>query len=202
MKHICLILFLFIVFAPMPALAAKDKIVKNKYFDALKKYPKQNYVLKDTLEFSVFDMSDTSIVNDSPKITEKLNAKDEVNAKMNDLAKHFYLGLKNEIQRQRVPVTLYPSASPSYASPLKLFIKVKRIHLKPHIKTEAGLYEQPIELRIFGQIKNKKTDAVLVKFYDSSSQRFTLGKNQADKALKKIAFNLMKDLAGFLRTKY
>lgn len=190
---------------------AFSKPPKNKHFDAIKLYADRDFVLNDTIEFSLFDMSELKFVNDSKSINaevenqekeQSISALEESKAVLEKLPSHFYRALKNSISTYRVPVTLHASESPAFAKPLQLYIKIKHIHLKPHQRQEDGTLKQPIELRVYGQIKDKKSGETLVKYYDSSSSKFLLASNQATKAYESMADNLMRNLAQYLRTKY
>jgi hypothetical protein len=212
-KILAMTLLCCVVFVHTQAIAKEPKVSKSKHFDALKVYFDKDYALNDTIEFAVFDMSDTKIINDSPRITSNskpgqesqdnsLSAQEELQASLDSLPKYFYQSLKKYILTNQVPVTLFPSKSPDYALPLKLYIKVKRIHLKPFTRNSQGNYGQPIEMRIYGQIKDKKTGKTLLKFYDAATSHFMLGKKQAPRALSSITRQLMHDLSLYLKTKY
>ncbi|MFH1356565.1 MAG: hypothetical protein ABII18_05465 [bacterium] len=214
MKRLVTLFFLLsLVFLHTTALAKEPKVAKNKYFDAIKVYFDKDHALNDTIEFAVFDMSDTKIINDSPRIAtnekpddenqnSSLSAQEEIQASLDTLPKYFYQSLKQYILANNVPVTLFPSKSPEYALPLKLYIKVKRIHLKPFTRNAQGQYGQPVEMRIYGQIKDEKTGKTLIKYYDAATSHFVLGNKQAPKALASITQLLMSDLALYLKTKY
>ena len=214
-----LIMVFCLFFGESTILAAESELItKNKYFDAVKLYPEKDFALNDTLEFAVFDLSEITIINDAKPIplsegneseikkTESpdsnIDAYAEVDATLKELPKYFYMALNQSLLQNKVPVVLYPSESPDYASPLSLYIKIKRIHLKPVEVMGQGGYQQVVALRIYGQLKNKKTDAVLIKFYDSEIASFLLGQNAAAAAMQSISEKLMRDFALFLQSKY
>ena len=196
-----LLVFAFVSIPVQSAVSFEPQIVKSKHFESLKLYSEKDFVLKDALEFSIFDMSDIKFINNST-VSENFNALKEVNTVLESFPKHFYANLKNQIIEQRVPVTLYSDASPSYTKPLKLYIKIKRIHLAPRVENNDGTYTQPLSLRIYGQIKDKKNDQTLVKFYDSAQAEFVLGGKDASLAVSDLTMSLMKNLSLYLRTKY
>lgn len=215
----------------MPAFSAKDIIP----FDAFKTYVERDYVLNDTIEFALFDMSELKFINDSSDINLKTNFDDELSnptspskdsdttnqtndatitdprkisalnvtkAELQDLPSMFYRSLKTAIIENKVPVTLYSAESPSYSKPLRLFVKLKHIHLKSHQQQKDGSSLQPVSLRIYGQIKDKTEDATIMKFYDSFESSFVLDSANAKAAFEQISAGLMNDLALYLKTKY
>lgn len=186
------------------------KIVTSKFFDKQMLFNEDLYVLHDVLEFSVFDLSEVEIVDESGSAQVKLSTttnfsgKTEIENALTDIPKYYYKSLKSEILRKMVPVTLYPKDAPAYAKPLKLAIKLKKIHLKPVRVNDDGNYVQPIQMRIYGQIKDKKTDEVLTRFYDSDSAEFVLGSDPdvLRQLLSDLSHNMMQDFAMFLKSQY
>lgn len=179
------------------------------FFDAVKMGADREYVFNDVIEFSLFDMSEIKFINDSKEVVvtregqrKKIKALDEAQSVLLELPRQFYKSLKGHILAGEVPVTLYPANSPAYAKPLELFVKIKRIHLKPHHALDENSYVQPVSMRIFGQIKDKKSGEILIKFYDVHEASFQLGKNAATGAFDELANRLMHDLAAYLKTKY
>lgn len=136
------------------------------------------------------------------EITSGSIAAPELKDTFKSLPRLFYKSLKKEILRQRVPVTLYPTDSPAFAKPLKLYIKVKSVQLRPSRPGRRGETMQPVTVRIYGQIKDKASDTVLFKFYDTQSDEFTLGAGQAPLSMGRVALTMMENLAAFLKTKY
>lgn len=197
------------------------RIVDSKFFDKQMLFNEDMYVLHDVLEFSVFDLSEVEIVDESGSTQVQLSTVDadgktkdqkvasfsgktEIENALSEIPKFYYKSLKAEILRKTVPVTLYPKDAPLYAKPLKLAIKLKKIHLKPVRVNDDGNYVQPLQMRIYGQIKDKKTDQVLTRFYDSDSAEFVLGAD-ADvlrQALNDLSHNMMQDFALFLKSQY
>lgn len=215
--HIGLLLFCFFSFSAH----AVSGNVDSKYFEKQKLYTEELYVLKDYLEFSVFDMSQMKLIDDSDiskgqetivlkegqtpqteNTSEILNSKEEVTSFLKEIPKSFFRSLQSHIVKQKVPVTVYASQAPEYANPLKLYIKIKRIHLASAKQDQNGQWVQPIFLHIYGQIKDKKSGKILMRYYDSQSSEFLLGKDQVKSTFEFLADNLMRDLALFLQTKY
>lgn len=211
-----ILLLLTAIFVISPTQAKK----KPAFFDAQKTLSDRDFVLNDSLEFALFDMSEIKLVNDSRKIkvvntkknTKSKDSKDvkniisalkETQDKLEKLPSYFYKSLDSQILKQMVPVTLFPDNSPSYTKPLQLYIKVKRIHLKPNFLSDDGLtYIQPFHMYIYGQIADKKSKEVLIKFYDSAKCSFKLKHNKVINCFKDTSNQLMQDLALYLRTKY
>ncbi|OVE82754.1 hypothetical protein BVY03_00180, partial [bacterium K02(2017)] len=199
----------FLVLIALPAIAKKKKNSPpsnpTSEFDAAQIKSDRDYVLNDTIEFALFDISELKLINQSKKI--KLNKKvidpvEIIKENIKTLPNFFYKELEQQLLAQTVPITLYPENSPSYAKPLKLFIKIKQIQLKPLKLSQDGVhYSQPIKMRIYGQISDKKSDDVLIKFYDSASAEFTIGKNNTKKAFKSLSNSFMADLSHYLRGK-
>lgn len=215
--------FIVLFFAPTLAHAAEPTIEpkeeSSKFFDALRVYSKHDFVLNDVVEFAVFDMSEVSLINDATEIlndatasatvtasadatsSQILNGLAETKAEFTRLPKVFYRNLKDAILTQNVPVTLFSGKVPAYAKALELTVKIKRINIKSTIK-ENSHYTQPIAVRIFGQITDKKTGEVLIKYYDTAEASFLLGQSKAIEAFDVVAQALMQDLALYLKTKY
>lgn len=238
-KNLFIMILASLILVSQHSSAAKEEIP----FDAIKTYTDRDFVLNDTLEFSLFDMSELKFINDSSEIKlatnfedldsispdnldeaksptsntspveannsnpsmdsgSKVSALNVARQELGDLPKMFYRSLRSAILSQKVPLTLYASESPSYSKPLKLFVKVKHIHLKPHVAQKDGTNLQPVAVRIYGQIKDKTEDTTLVKFYDTAEATFILDGANARTAFEQIANEMMTDLATFLRTKY
>ena len=159
-------------------------------------------MLKDYLEFSVFDMSQMKLIDDNENTPIALNPKAEITSFLKEMPKSFFRSLQSQIVRQKVPLTVYASQAPEHANPLKLYIKIKRIHLLPAKQDRDSQWVQPIFLRIYGQIKDKKSGKILARYYDSQTSEFLLGKNQAQPMFESLADGLMRDLALFLKTRY
>lgn len=204
---------------PLVVSASSDDIItKDKYFDAVKPYTDKDFVLNDYLEFSVFDLSEIKFLDEAgetnlqdiypvnsegnqTEIHKKLSGQTEIKEILPEVPKYFYRALKQEILSQKVPVTLFPTNSPADAKPVQLYIKIKLIHIKPTVTEKETLF-QPVLLRIYGELKDKKTGKTLTKFYDSAQSKFTLGTDGAKASFRNMSHELMADLAGFLRTKY
>lgn len=213
-------LFLLFSFLPISVFAVSED-VGSKYFEKHKLYTEELYVLKDYLEFSVFDMSQMKLIDDSgaskgqetvllkegqapqtENISTTLNPKEEITSFLKEIPKSFFRSLQSQIVKQKVPLTVYANEAPEYASPLKLYIKIKRIHLASAKQDQSGQWVQPIFLRIYGQIKDKKSGKILMRYYDSQSSEFLLGKDQVKPTFEFLADHLMRDLALFLKTKF
>lgn len=190
---------LFMALTPVVRAATDGIITKDKYFDALKPYADKDLVLNDYLEFSVFDLSEIKFLDET--IHKTSSGQTEIKEILPEVPKYFYRALKREILRQKVPVTLFPTDSPAHAKPIQLYVKIKLIHLKATV-TEKDVLFQPVLLRIYGELKDKKTGLTLTKFYDSAQSKFVLGAKKADVVFQNMSQELMMDLAGFLRTKY
>jgi len=194
------------------------KIVPSKLFDKQMVFVDGLYVQNDVLEFSVFDISEVEIVDDSgsAKIqytsvdgSEKtqvanLSGEDEIRRVLPEIPKFYYTSLKKEILRREVPVTLYAKDPPDYAKPIKLAVKLKKIHLKPLKVSDDGNYIQPVEMKIYGQIKDKKSDQILTRFYDSDSAEFVLGSgsDELQKILGELSHGMMTDFVLYLKSRY
>lgn len=179
------------------AWGAVDNPYKTEFFEAAKTYVDKDYALNDVVEFSIFDMSEVKFINELDDATlEKTK-----NALMT-LPKLFYQNLKKAVFSELVPVTLYPSDAPAHTKPLKLAIKIKSIELKPITGEERELPTPSVSLRMYGQIEDKKTGEVLLKFYDSGSEVFSTDSEDAGVIYDKISAKIMKNLALFLKSKY
>jgi len=191
MKYIIAIILSFAI-----ATSALAQTQDSKYFDTIKIYLDRDYILNDTLEFTVFDMSEIKVINESKRGFQ------QAKSSLEGLPKKFYSNLKKQINKQRVPITLYSSYSPDYAKPLQLSIKIKRIHIKPTKASSADKPQYQIAMRVYGQLKDKNSNEILFKFYDSQTSIYNSGKRQADNALNTISNKMMKNLALYMRTKY
>lgn len=203
-RSIILILVLHFLLWTQMSLAATQSEYNTEFFEAAKIYTQKDYALNDALEFSIFDMSEIKILNDAKEIkTDKVvSGLAEVNSILEKLPRIFYRKLKKEILTNKVPVKLYAAEAPSYSKALELQIKIKTIYLKETLTHVSGSHLQPITMRIFGQITDKATNEVLIKFYDFDSAEFLLGKEEAKKTFDKMAGKMMKNLALFLRAQY
>lgn len=211
--------------APGVLSAAKTDVSEPSFFDKHKTYTDELYVLKDYLEFTVFDLSQMQVVDTSgtakyvpeeqqEKMAEELtgdlpepvqvqtSSETEIRQAIDAAPKLFFAALKHQIQDKKVPVTLYATGAPDYANPIKLYIKIKEIRLQPVEISKTGEYFQPVVVRIYGQIKDKRSGKILIRYYDSAQTRFVLKKKQATMAFELVAEDLMGGLAGFLKTRY
>jgi hypothetical protein len=211
------------------ATSAKAVDRNDAFFDAVKVYSEKVLVLNDFIEFSEFDMSEIKFENDTAPLLQDPNivtpsmpvpsgqgvlaqqpqaggiafdALGEVRSVLDKLPQDFYAGLKREIYRNKLPVTLYPKDAPSFAKPLKFYVKIKKIHILPYVIQKNGDYQQPVELRIYAQLTDKATDQVILKYYDAETAMFTLGKNQAGDAFAGAAQKMMRDFVVYLKTRY
>jgi hypothetical protein len=213
MRRFSFMAIFLLALAPEAIAAVTDGIItKDKYFDALKPYVEKDFVLNDYLEFSVFDLSEIKFLDEAgdanlqgvyseTQIHKKMSGQTEIKEILPEVPKYFYRALKKEILKQKVPVTLFPTDSPADTKPIQLYVKIKLIHLKATI-TEKDAVSQPVLMRVYGELKEKKTGLTLAKFYDSTQSRFILGTEGAKIAFQDMSQELMTDLAGFLRTKY
>lgn len=199
---------------------ASEKVVESKYFDKQKIYTDKLYVLNDILVFSIFDISEVEIQDESGsaeiKLTSvesegkpvaqvaSLSGKKEIERVLPEIPKFYYKSLRQKILEYDVPMTLYSKNPPAYARPIKLSIKLKKIHLLPVKVNEDGNYVQPVEMKIYGQLKDEKKDEILTRFYDSAHSEFLLGlgPDSLSKSLNDVSTEMMKDLSLFLRTKF
>jgi hypothetical protein len=209
MKQLKSVLIFLVILLSSFATFANEDVFKSPYFDAAKVYQSKDLVLNDTLEFIEFDISDVQFVNASKDILQagsnskkKISALDESTGNLGKLPKIFYQSLKKQIHLQEAPLTLYSNNSPGYANPLQLKIKIKSIHLDAHSQDELGQYQQPIRIRIFGELIDKKSKTTLVKFYDSAKTNFVLGNNNAAKTYENLSQTMMEHLALYLRAQY
>lgn len=197
--------------------AASAQETAPRFFTEQKEYSDAPYVLNDYLEFSVFDMSKLNLFINSQKIdlrpTEpppggvavpqtESQAEREIKAILPEIPKFFYKELKARIFKHKVPVTLFATDSPSYARPVKLYVKLKKISLAPGYTDKKGIALQPVGIKIYGQLKEKAGDKVLVRFYDAQTAEFPLGQDQAGAAFNAMAAQMMDNLARYLKTKY
>lgn len=196
-------IFLLALVPDVMAAATEGIVIKDKYFDALKPYTEKDFVLNDYLEFSVFDLSEIKFLDEAgdTNLQKKSSGQTEIKEILPEVPKYFYRALKREILKQKVPVTLFPTDSPADTKPIQLYVKIKLIHLKATL-TEKDAISQPVLVRVYGELKEKKTGLTLAKFYDSAQSRFILGTEGAQIAFQDMSQELMTDLAGFLRTKY
>lgn len=205
--------------------SAEAAVSEPAFFDKHKTYTDELYVLKDYLEFTVFDLSQMQVVDKSgtakyvpeeqkEKAVEDLtgdlpqlgqvqtSAEAEIRQAVDAVPKLFFAALKHQIQDKKVPVTLYATGAPDYANPIKLYIKIKEIHLLPVEISKTGEYFQPLIVRVYGQIKDKRSGKILIRYYDTAQTRFALKKKQANAAFELVAEDLMGGLAEFLKTRY
>lgn len=125
----------------------------------------------------------------------------EIKALLEKMPKQFFSNLKTQVVAQSVPISVHSPHSPSYSKPLQYYVKIKRIHLKPTRPGKEGNI-QPISMRIFGEVHDKKSGEVLYKYYDSAETSYVAGSHQAEAALDLLASQLMKDFSLFLKTMY
>lgn len=143
-----------------------------------------------------------AVLEPSPTPTAPTGREDEVRTLLPEIPKYFYKNLKSAIVSNKVPITLDASNSPSYAKPLKLYIKLKKISLENPKSSKKGVTVQPVTLLIYGQIKDKASEKILTRFYDQETAEFNVGEQNVATAIGAISQKMMLDLAGFLRTKY
>jgi hypothetical protein len=138
------------------------------------------------------------------QVTTKAAATPEKEIKeiLPEIPKFFYKNLKNQIYHNKVPVTLYAKDAPSFASPIKLYVKLKKISLGQTYVDKKGRKIQPIAIKIYGQLKEKKTDKLLTRFYDSEAIEFAVGAGEAGAAMDAVSNKMMQDLALFMKTMY
>lgn len=215
------ILFTLCFLSPLARAGAPEPAAQ--FFTEQKIYTDAPYVLNDYLEFSVFDMSrmnllvnskpvdlhpaqtPESVVQDAavaPAPPIESRSEREIKAVLVDIPKYFYKSLKKQILNSRVPVTLYAADSPAFAKPVKLYIKLKKISLAASETDKKGASIQPIGIKIYGQLKEKASDKILLRFYDTGTTAFVLGENQAGAAIAAVADDMMGHLADFLKTRY
>lgn len=203
----------FLVVKPTDTRAlGEGAVVQSGFFDKQKIYTDERYVLKDFLEFSVFDLAEMEVIDQSgtkkyaptepPTQEPGLSAETEIRKILPEAPALFFKALKVAISSNQVPVTVYATEEPTFANPLKLYIKIKKIHLYPVEIDKKGGYNLPMEIRIYGQIKDKRSGKVLTRYYDSSRTSFVLKRNQATQAFEMAADDLMRGLAQFLKTRY
>jgi hypothetical protein len=210
------LLLLIFCLATKPVFAQAKQ---GELFDAIKVYTDKLLVMNDFIEFSEFDMSEIKFVNEAAPIgvsstgqaipggsdaasAQTLDGEAEIKALYDKLPQYFYVNLKREIYRNNLPVTLFPTQPPAFSKPIKLLIKIKKINLKPYEIQKSGNYLQPVSLRIYGQIKDKETDTVLLKYYDTENGSFTLGHGEAAQTIQIMIEKLMRDLVLYLKPKY
>lgn len=179
--------------------AQTGRIITSKIFDKQMVFSDENYVLHDVLEFSVFDISEVSINDDTD-----IKNKELIESQLGEVPRYFYKALKKEIHLQQVPVTLYPKDSPSYTKPIKFAVKLKKIQIKTQSINETGERVAVLQMQIYGQIKDKKTEMVLTRFYDSDSVELVLGQSSdaMNQALNDVSSKLMRDVSLFLKSQY
>ncbi len=209
---------------------AAPVIDPEKLFDAVKVFTDKVLVLNDFIEFSEFDLSEVKFINDQapitvlpPVIVQKIQPKKkgakkafvqpppplpltgveaEVRGILSTLPQAFYVGLKRQIYLNKIPVTLYPKETPGFAKPLKLYVKIKKLHIKQPVTQSDGSQVEQVELRIYGQLKDKQADAAILKYYDSENVFFALDRQEASGAFAAAADRLMRDLALYLKLRY
>ncbi len=199
-----------------------------RYFSSAKVYAEREYVLNDVVEFALFDMSEATILDgDLPapivpvpaantaavKSTGTTSAANTVNIdtsaglseirpEFSKLPKTFYAALKGEILDNAVPVTLYALKTPTYAKPLSLTIKVKTIRVGLPFRDKLLNETQTVAVKIFGELTDKKSGELILRFYDVAQTDIITGKGEAKAAFEKISQELMQHLALYLKTKY
>lgn len=219
--------FLCLVFIfTVSGVRAEDQAAR--YFSSVKVYADREYVLNDVVEFALFDMSEATILDgDLPapivpapaanKTTVKSTGTTAAANPMNidvsvglgelrpefaKLPKTFYAALKGEILDNAVPVTLYATKIPSYAKPLALSIKVKTIRVGQPFRDKLLNEAQTVAVKIFGELTDKKSGELILRFYDVAQTDLSTGKDEAKIVLEKISQELMQHLALYLKTKY
>ena len=229
MKRRAILTAVLLTFNATQALAA-PVIDPEKLFDAVKVFTDKVLVLNDFIEFSEFDLSEVKLINDQvpvvelppapvPKVqSKKKGAKKqpvqslppppltgveaEVRGILSTLPQAFYVGLKRQIYLNKIPVTLYPKETPSFAKPLKLYVKIKKLHIKQPVTKSDGSQAEQVQLRIYGQLKDKQSDTVILKYYDAENVFFALDHQEAPQAFAAAADRLMRDLALYLKLRY
>lgn len=221
------VIYFFIFFLSLQVFAAEPSIESNsRYFTKEKIYNTNHFALNDYLEFSVFDMSKLVVTLSGRQIDLKTllpapatNTKTQKQIEpptlpLNPLAeglaqalpevpKSFYKSLKNNLIKNRVPVALYATTAPNYAMPIKLYVKLISIDSPVATTNKKGVVEQEVTFKIYGQLKDKKTDAILMRFYDHVAIDFMqAGKNNWHTTIDAAAVKLMDDLAQFMKSKY
>ncbi len=201
-------LVLCLILLSTPAFAAKAQA--NKYFDSLTVALERNYALNDTVEFSVFDLSEMQVINDDPDIKDLVTAPESVELPtesqiapvFKDFARYFYANLKKQILEQQVPVTLTAGNLPDYAKPLSLSIKVNQVHFKALQADKKGYKFLPVVVNVSGEIKDKFSDELLFSFTDSVETMLPTDASKPEDVLNQAAGLLMKDFALFLKSQY
>lgn len=213
---------ILILFSQMVLAAGTE--LPSKYFSKQKTYSEGLYVLNDFLEFSVFDMSKLGLFVNAEKVdlssvaapqdavpaaetlpvTQRTasESEKEIKAILSEIPKFFYKNLKNQIYRNKVPVTLYAKDSPPFANPLKLYVKLKKISLGQTYVDKKGRTLQPVAVKIYGQLKEKKTDKLLTRFYDTETIEFAVGAGEASAAMNVVSDKMMQDLALYMKSMY
>ena len=120
-----------------------------------------------------------------------------------DLPKAFYKNLKRALAEVRVPITLYAASAPSYAKPIKLYVKLLTIDVPPVTTNKKGVRLQDVTFKIYGQLKDQKSDKVLLRFYDSAAAQYAADVSGAlNEAVESMAGKTMQDLAQYLKSRY
>lgn len=196
--------------------------VASKLFSKQKTYSENLYVLNDFLEFSVFDMSKLGLFVNAEKVdlTPELatatasatpsqetartasTPEKEIKEILTEIPRLFYKNLKTQVYLNKVPVTLYAKDAPAFANPIKLYVKLKKISLGQGYVDKKGRTLQPVAIKIYGQLKEKKTDKLLTRFYDSEAIEFVVGAGEASAAMDALSNKMMQDLALFMKTMY
>ncbi len=192
----------------------------NYGFEAIKIYNSRELSLHDALEFSVFDLSEVSIINDSlatqtiptfnavtaegtaHEVEQKIIQLGSLKSTVTELPKTFFNQLKSAIWNKKLPITLYSGSSPKFTRPLALNIKVKKIHISPCLIDKKGICHQTITLRIFGEVKDKTTQETLFKYYDYTQEELINGKDLPNDIFAKMTKTLMERLVKYLKTLY
>lgn len=197
-----------------------DAAPAGGFFDLLTVVNERDVALNDTVEFPSLDVETMEVINDAVQIdalvipqppqeapaqkTKKATPAPQPHAvdaaAFQDLSRYFYLGLKQHLVGQQVPLTLVATKLPSYAKPLTLFVKVKKVHFKAYQPDKKGYAFLPVTVEIEGEVRDKSNDDVLFRFSDTAETALPTENTQPQDVLNQAASLLMKDLALYLKT--
>lgn len=143
------------------------------------------------------------LISDLSKIGKNyLYKPEDLQVQFKNAPKYFYKSLKQKIFDNKVPVTLVPKTSPSYANPIELYIKIKKVEIMPVVMSKNGNKEQTLKLSISGKLTEKVSFKSLTEFQDELLFTVKESKNNKEEFFPIVADHFMNRLTKFLRTKY
>lgn len=191
MKNLIISTVLALSFISIHAQAATNL---ERYFDKARLLTNKDFVFYDSVQFSLFDMSEINLIKPTGFTGEQEKQTKDI---LKKLPQVFYQNLKAQIYSNEVPVEL-SNKPQSYSNPLTLSVKIKEVHLK-----ESGnSNQQDVSIKVFFELKDKKTDKVLLQIYDSATSSYLPQTETIQVAFQNMGVELMGDFTEYLHSLY